>query len=561
MKPSTIRIGRRYRSNRLEGPYDTIVIGSGPGGMAAAVCLSKAGQKVLVLEQHYTAGGFTHSYSRNGYEWDVGVHYVGDVGNPDTMAGALFGYLTDGELQWAPMEDNYDRFYIGKEQYDLLRGKDAFRKQMVHYFPDEAQAIDQYLDLLKQVSNAMPAFIGRKLLPGWINKAMQLVGKGKLPSFFNERTVDVLRRLTSNKKLIAVLTGQWGDNGLPPEQSSFMVHALIARHYMHGGYYPIGGSSRIAETMIPQIQATGGELFTYAEVTEILVENGRATGVRMKDGTEIRAQRVISNAGVNNTFEHLLPEATAKATGYLDNLRQVRPSMTHLGMYIGIADTAANLNLPQTNFWIYQDENHEKNVNNFLADSSKPFPVVYVSFPSAKDPSWDARYPNRATIEIVAPAKFEWFEQWKDETWGKRGEDYDALKKAFSERLLKVLYEKLPQLHGKIDYYELSTPLSTDFFCFYKKGEIYGLDHDPQRFNQDWLKPKTEIPGLYLTGQDVMTAGVVGAAMSGFMTACSVLGLSASWKLQKQMRSWKPKENKPSSAIAPQPTSQEGVSA
>ncbi len=260
----------------------------------------------------------------------------------------------------------------------------------------------------------------------------------------------------------------------------------------------------------------------------------------MKDGTEIRAQRVISNAGVFNTFESLLPEATAKATGYLDKLNQVKPSMTHLGMYIGIAYTAESLDLPKTNFWIYQDENHGQNVDNFLKDSSQPFPVVNVSFPSAKDPGWDKRYPNRATIEIVAPAKYEWFEQWKDETWGKRGEDYDALKADFSERLLEVLYEKLPQLRGKIDYYELSTPLSTDFFCFYKKGKIYGLSHDPDRFAQDWLKPKTDIPGLYLTGQGVMTAGVVGAAMSGLMTAGSVLGLVGGWTMLKQLRSWKP---------------------
>src|SRR5699024_8226009 len=77
-KPSTLRIGYRYRSNRLKGPYDAIVIGSGIGGLTAAACLSKMGKKVVVLEQHYTAGGFTHSYDRNGYEWDVGVHYIGD---------------------------------------------------------------------------------------------------------------------------------------------------------------------------------------------------------------------------------------------------------------------------------------------------------------------------------------------------------------------------------------------------------------------------------------------------------------------------------------------------
>lgn len=73
LKPSTIRIGTRYRASRLDGPYDAVVIGSGIGGLTTAACLSKAGYKVLVLEQHYTAGGYTHSYARNGYEWDVGV--------------------------------------------------------------------------------------------------------------------------------------------------------------------------------------------------------------------------------------------------------------------------------------------------------------------------------------------------------------------------------------------------------------------------------------------------------------------------------------------------------
>ena len=84
-KPSSIRVGHRYRANRLKGPYDAIVIGSGIGGLAAAACMSKLGKKVAVFEQHYTAGGFTHSYDSNGYEWDVGVHYIGDMGASHTL--------------------------------------------------------------------------------------------------------------------------------------------------------------------------------------------------------------------------------------------------------------------------------------------------------------------------------------------------------------------------------------------------------------------------------------------------------------------------------------------
>ena len=110
-----------------------------------------------------------------------------------------------------------------------------------------------------------------------------------------------------------MLTGQWGDCGVPPKESSFLIHALIAGHYLHGAYYPVGGASRMAETIIPVIQRSGGEVFTYASVEEILTRGKRATGVRMADGTEIKAPIVISNAGVFNTFERLLPEKRANA--------------------------------------------------------------------------------------------------------------------------------------------------------------------------------------------------------------------------------------------------------
>ena len=101
MKASTLRIGHRYRPNRLASAYDAIVIGSGMGGLTNAALLSELGWSVCVLEQHYTAGGYTHSYERNGYEWDVGVHYIGDVGTK-TKTRRMFDFLTDGTGQVLP---------------------------------------------------------------------------------------------------------------------------------------------------------------------------------------------------------------------------------------------------------------------------------------------------------------------------------------------------------------------------------------------------------------------------------------------------------------------------
>lgn len=534
LTPSTLRIGRRYRANRLEGPYDALVIGSGIGGLTTAALLADIGWKVAVLEQHYTAGGYTHSYARNGYEWDVGVHYIGDMGAA-TTARRLMDHLSQGQLQWAAMDAVYDRFFLGDQAFEAVAGKAEFRDNLVRHFPDEVAAIDRYLELLAEVSRGMRGFaLSRLLSPGQL-KLVQPVLRRLLPDSFHRTTRDVLEELTGNATLIAVLTGQWGDLGLPPARSSFIIHALIARHYLHGGFYPVGGSWRIAETIIPRIQASGGEVFTYARVQQILIENGKACGVLMADGERILAPCVISSAGVMNTFQRLLPPDAVTRSGYDRLLRQVTPSMAHVGLYIGLKETAEALGLPRSNFWIYPSADYEGDLQRFEQDPSAPLPVVYVSFPSAKDPDYANRHPGTATIEVVAPAPFAWFERWDGSTWGQRGEDYEAFKQALGERILEVMLEKLPQLRGRIDYWEISTPLSSQHFNAYARGELYGIDHTPERFAQHWLTPRTRIPGLWLTGQDIMSCGVVGAMMGGVLTAQALGGLKVLRLLKRVM--------------------------
>jgi all-trans-retinol 13,14-reductase len=451
------------------------------------------------------------------------VHYIGDVG-ARTRTRLLFDHLTNGQLQWAPMDAEYDRFYVGDKVFNAVAGRKEFRDNLVRQFPAEIQAIDRYMALLSEVGKALSAFGMAKVLKPWQRTLARPWLKWKTPDFIFRNTYDVLSELTDDQDLIAVICGQWGDMGLPPKQSVFMVHAMIARHYLYGGFYPVGGSWKIAETIIPKIQAAGGEVFTYANVEQIVVEGDAVKGVKMADGHVIACPSVISSAGVDNTFGHLLPAELVQSKGYELLKRNVRPSIGHLCLYIGCKGTAEELGLPKTNFWIYPHNDFDRAVADFRADPSAPFPVVYVSFPSAKDPDYLERHPGTATIEIVAPAPYEQFEHWKGTIWGKRGEDYEALKAELSERLLRHLYDKLPQLEGRIDYHELSTPLSTEWFAAYQRGELYGLDHTPQRLRQDWLTPRTRIPGLWLTGQDVLTCGVTGAMMAGLLTVTAMVG-------------------------------------
>ena len=506
------------------------------GGLSTAALLSELGWKVCVLEQHYTAGGFTHSYERNGYEWDVGVHYIGEVG-AQTRTRKMFDFLSGGELKWAPMDDEYDRFYVGDKVFNAVAGKQEFRDNLVRQFPDEVQAIDRYLALLDRSGDAMSAFGMHRGMGPVMRFLFRPLLAWRMRGAFRRKTYDVLSELTDDQDLIAALCGQWGDMGLPPKRSPFMAHAMIARHYLHGGYYPVGGSWRIAETIIPKIQAAGGEVFTYAKVEQILVENGHVTGVEMKDGHRVECDCVISSAGVDNTFNHLLSAELAEKSGYKRRMKNVQPSIAHLGIYIGLKGTAEELGLPRTNYWIYPSNDYDAATDAFLETPDAEFPVVYISFPSAKDPDYLNRHPGTATVEIVAPAPYEWFEKWRDETWGKRGEDYEEFKEALGERLMEYLYEKVPNTRGQVDYYEVSTPLSTNWFGGYQRGELYGLDHTPQRMSQNWLRPKTSIPGLWLTGQDTLTCGVTGAMMSGMVTTLRMVGARKMAPLLKKIYS------------------------
>jgi len=105
-----------------------------------------------------------------------------------------------------------------------------------------------------------------------------------------------------------------------------------------------------------------------------------------------------------------------------------------------------------------------------------------------------------------------------------RGAEYEALKEQIAQRLLTYLFEQLPHLKDHIDYYEFSTPLTTKNFANYQKGELYGIDHSPNRYRQKFLQPQTSFKGLYLTGQDIVTADVGGALFSGLITASAMTG-------------------------------------
>lgn len=512
-----------YKPEKLNPPYDAIVIGSGIGGLCCAALLSKLGKKVLVLERHYMAGGFTHTYYRKGYEWDVGVHYIGEVQRKNSLLRKVFDSITEKRLQWAEMPPVYDKILFPDAEYEFVAGARNFRERLCSYFPEEQKAIDAYLELIFSLASAAKGYFGAKALPPLLSKVAGPFMAGKFLKLARKTTLEVVSSLTQNQKLIGLLTAQYGDYGLPPAQSSFAIHAMVVKHYLDGAAYPVGGSGKIAEEILPVIRQSGGDVLVRAEVKEVLIRGNQACGVKLANGDEIEAKQVISDAGFLNSVSKLLPREVSDKSGLYEKINQVKPSTAHLCIYVGIHESGESLKLPKANDWIYPGYDHDRNLADYLRDPEQaPPPVTYISFPSEKDPSWASRFPGKSTIEVIGVAPFEWFSKWAGTAWNKRGEDYLAFKEKLAAPLFENLYKYVPQAKGKIEHCEISTPLSTQHFCNYEQGEIYGLDHTPERFGHSWLRPHTPIQNFFLTGQDIVSDGIGGALMAGVLTASAI---------------------------------------
>jgi len=514
-----------------ENTYDVIIIGSGISGLTCASLLASLYQKkVLVLEQHGKLGGFTHTFKRKiKYEWDVGLHYVGSLQSGKPVR-AFFDLITAGQVHWQKMPDPYDVFVYPDLTFPLREGEETVKQDLIHLFPEEEISIRRYFRDLHKAVRWSVRYAAGLLLPHWLKGFAALLSKpGRRQA--TALTADYLDRHFHDERLKAILTSQWGDYGLPPGQSAFVIHAMIVLHYINGAYYPLGGARKIAESILPVVEGKGGALLVRHRVTEILIEGNRVRGVRCseKQGGELRekeffADMVISAIGALSTYRNLLPAAIAAAR--LEELEKLPAGISSVSLYIGLRDDPATIGWKGENYWLFDEFDHDNlfaGRNDLLQGKVK---LLYLSFPSKKNPDAAAH-----TMEILAFVDYQPFRAWAAQPVKKRDEAYQELKERIARTMIEYVESRFSGFEALIDFYELGTPLTIEHYTAHPAGIIYGIPATPARFHSESIGFRTPVKNLYLTGSDTSGHGITGAMMSGVLTTAMIGGLP--WQLIK----------------------------
>ncbi len=501
--------------------YDAVIIGSGIGGLTAGAYLSRRGRKALVCEQHSRPGGYFSSFKRQGYTFDGGTQSVEDLAMFIPMLRQLG---LEGRVRLAK-----SRFAIASPDFfchlDTLEDLRGFYDELIRLFPDARSGLAETRDLalrftaffqeaLASVPNPVfqtPLGFLRDNVPATLKSLPSLIKTGG--DFY--RLLDVplaewMGRRIGNPDPITIVSNV-GYYGMP------VSFGLAFIYFMMDYYYPLGGFQSIADAMADLIRENGSEVRCGIRVEEILVEGGRAAGVRLAGGEVVRAPFVISASDMRRTFTELLPPEVVPPA-FKHRLLTAKPAHSMFTVYLGLDIPPEELDNRGCHHIVVFPGNHGTDFSGIDGDMDffKGCPVM-LSMPSAHDPSLAP--PGKSVMCIQYYATEKSMGGWGVEN-GRPTPRYRELKKMAADQMIATAERVVKGISDRIEVKVTATPFTYERFTMNTGGATIGWSKHAREALSPFMKSaldfRTPVRGLYQVGHWAFgSGGIPGSIITG----------------------------------------------
>ncbi len=484
--------------------YDAIVVGAGLGGLSAAAFLSRAGQKVLLVERLDGPGGYLHGFRRGEYYFDPAVHAIGGT-RPGMIVDTWLRALgVRDRVTFTPLPAFYTLF-LGERRIDVAYDVDRFRRVHAEQFPGVKDQIAAFVDLCCRIKKEWD-----QVRPGLALEDLAATAGG-LPLTLRYRSAtlgDVLRELVSDPAARTALGGVWPYLGAPPARLSFLSFAGMLISTLEGGEsHCVGGFQKLPDAFVCALEESGGELVLGQEVEKILVRDGRVQGVRLAGGGEIEAQVVVSNGDLTRTLD-VLVGAEHFPPAYLARVRRLKPAASAFILY---GATTCDVTRWKTAAQVLvsrgaDDDRLFDRVREGVVDS------FGVHFPSLAEHGLGPA--GHHQFVGIVPAPYDIGRPWRE------------AKEHYKTALLAAMDVTFPGLAEGVVFAEPSTPLTLERYTLNRDGAQCGWENSPHQTQHRRPANTTPLPGLYIVGDWAHPgSGTIHTMASGFQATMQILGL------------------------------------
>ncbi|MEP7169731.1 MAG: NAD(P)-binding protein [Bacteroidota bacterium] len=494
--------------------FDVVIIGSGLGGLCCGYILSKEGYNVCIVEKNRQLGGSLQIFSRGKAIFDTGIHYIGGLA-PGQNLHQYFKYFDlMSKLKLKRLDMNgYDRIRFRDDDTDYFhaQGHDNFVNVLAEQFPGERNNLQRYIEKIKSTCEFFPLYSLRDDKKNIMDA-----------DFLGLNTKEVIESITKNIKLRAVLAGSNALYAGVPEKSPFYVHALVINSYIESSWKCINGGSQIAKYLAQSIKSMGGTILNYHHVSHFNLSGNEITSVEMhperSERQKIEGKIFISNIDISKTLEMVKDGGIRHA--YRSRINSLENTLSAF-----IINIVFNKNsFPSWNYnrYIFDTVDVWKPVHYTSADW--PGGVAIFMPASAKESEFSD------SLTIMAYMRYEDVKQWAQSysviphNAENRGDGYEEFKQEKAEKLIDFVEKFFPGFKQNIQSYYTSTPLTYRDYIGSKDGSLYGILKDCNDPLKTYISPKTKIPNLFLTGQNLNNHGVLGVTISSVVTSAEIVG-------------------------------------